>query len=87
MARNRVRKTKKTSEESMRRALDLIKQGWTARKAAKAEGVNHVTLSRYKKKVEKDPSIQLKPRFDTRRIFSDAQEKELTSYLIEISGR
>lgn len=90
MGRNRQRKTNKGnfSEEQMRNAISQVKsEGKTLREAAAAHGISYATLHRYVKKFELDPTVKLKPKYDTRRVIPDHIEELLVTYLQQSADR
>ena len=71
--RNMRTYTRKTTmgtfeETAMREAVELVQQGMSLRKAAKAKAVAHQTLARYVKKQEQHPGqeIRMRPNYECR---------------------
>ena len=77
----------------MKRAIEAVKRGELSfRGAAERYGVKFQTLHKKCKKLKEVPvedlwgnDVKVKNGFDTRRIFDDAQEESLASYIVKLS--
>lgn len=89
MARNRSRKTAigLTPADVMQNAINLYNNGLSLRKVSERTGVPYVTLFRYAKKQKENPleQIRLTPKYNSRQIFDNDQEKELVKYILTMS--
>ena len=72
----------------LREAVELVQQGMSLRKAAKAKAVAHQTLVRYVKRQEQHPGqeIRMRPNYECRMVFDAEQEKALADYLVASSN-
>lgn len=76
------------TEAAMKNAVkDVISNHMSLREAAERNDVKFQTLARYVNKQKKSPneSIHMKPKYDTRRIFTDEQESSLVNYVLQCS--
>ncbi|XP_063931371.1 tigger transposable element-derived protein 6-like [Zophobas morio] len=66
---------------------DVISNHMGLREAVERNDVKFQTLARYVNKQKKSPneSISMKPKYDTRRIFTDEQESSLVNYVLQCS--
>lgn len=89
MSRGRVRKTNKGqfTEDQMKNAVrQVIQDKLSLREAAERNGVKFQTLARYVKKKKSNPtveSLRMKPKYDSRKIFSEAEEHSLCDYILQ----
>lgn len=81
------RKIGNHSEKTMLRAILLVRNGETIRKAAKECKLPYPTLRRYVRKYEKDENTNLVPNYEVNSIFTSSQEKELKEYIIDCSNK
>lgn len=95
MSRGRKRKTDKGSftEEAMRRAVQAVLVGVNGKKlslrqAAAENGLKFQTLQRYVKKEQLNPegNVRMAPKYQSRLVFSMAEEKSLSEYMIQCSN-
>lgn len=84
LAREKRRKGKHTAPD-MRKALELIQNGCSIRKAAKDCDLPYPTLRRYALKFKNDPNCSLTSIYETRVIFTPDQEHSLKEYIIDCS--
>ena len=92
MVRNRVKKTVRhgaTDPSTMKAAIEMVREGCSVRHAADLLDIPKSTLHRYiltsrEAGIELD-SMNLKPRYNNRKVFSDTEEKELADYVIVAS--
>ncbi|KAI5707568.1 hypothetical protein M8J77_005136 [Diaphorina citri] len=69
----------------MQEAVNLVLNGRSIRSVAEEKGLKFQTLGRYVQKQKKagpDEKIMMKPNYAVSKVFSDAQEDELASYVI-----
>uniref|UniRef100_A0A8C4NLW3 Nuclear receptor domain-containing protein n=1 Tax=Eptatretus burgeri TaxID=7764 RepID=A0A8C4NLW3_EPTBU len=90
MVRKKKRKSDihgRTTEETMRRAVNMVQAGRTIRETAKTLKISKSTLQRYVAQSKKHgiDNIRLKPHYDSCRILNDDEENELEDYLLTAS--
>lgn len=82
--KKKERKKGNFSEESMKRAVTLVKEkNYSLRKAARETGLKHQTLARYVTKSKNADGGNLKrfkPNYEVRKVFNAEQESELVQY-------
>lgn len=86
MVRNRPKaKQGNFTPESMADAVALVNKGMSIRKAATLNNVQKSTLARYLKKIQENPdiNIKLKPKYNTRIVFTEEMEADLVNYVIK----
>lgn len=94
MPRNRKRKTciGQHTEDDMRAALVKIREGQKIKSVARLMNIPYTTLYRYNKKMVESSSDdplnteRLTPNYSVRKIFTDAQEKNLVDYITRCSS-
>ena len=88
MPRTYTRKTHQglTPPNIMKRAVQAVKDGTSVRDAAKMFEVAKSTLCRYVGKTTQSPDARLQPNYQHKLIFSEAQEKVLSDYIITCSN-
>lgn len=86
MARSKKeRKIGKHTEEEMRAALELKKNGSSLREASRTSNIPYATLRRYfiKQNEAGQQEVRLTPNYEINQIFSLLQEKSLLEYLFQ----
>ncbi|XP_065650696.1 uncharacterized protein LOC136078812 [Hydra vulgaris] len=69
----------------MRAAVNAVLNGGTVYRVSKERGINLMTLKRYVRKCQLNPSTVCKPNFITMQIFTNKEETSLSDYLLRAS--
>ncbi|XP_039280433.1 uncharacterized protein LOC120350563 [Nilaparvata lugens] len=69
--------------EQMKEGVKLVLEGQSLRAAANQMGLKFQTFARYVRKIKNNQETDMKARCDERKIFTDQQEKDLATFLVE----